>query len=85
MFGGPTGVAMAQLKTVCPVSDEDASALPVKDLGPAIAFYEAVLGFAAVSRDASTAVLARDGVRLGLVRRGDHEPGSSRLPRLRGR
>jgi catechol 2,3-dioxygenase-like lactoylglutathione lyase family enzyme len=66
---------MAQLKAVCPVSDEDTNALPVKDLGPAIAFYEAVLGFAAVSRDASTAVLTRDGVRIGLVRKGDHEPG----------
>jgi hypothetical protein len=29
---------------VCPVSEEDTNALPVKDLGPAIAFYEAVLG-----------------------------------------
>src|SRR5262249_41049696 len=44
-----------------------------KDLWPAIAFYEAVLGFSAVRRDASTAVLTRDGVRIGLVRKGDHE------------
>ena len=65
---------MARLKAVCPVSDEDTNALPVKDLGPAITFYEAVLGFSAVSRDASTAVLTRDGVRIGLVRQGDHEP-----------
>jgi hypothetical protein len=34
-------MAMAQLRAVCPVSDEDTNALPVKDLGPAIAFYEA--------------------------------------------
>src|SRR4051794_29626917 len=69
------GRAMAQLKAVYPVSEEDTNALPVKDLGPAIAFYEAVLGFSAAGRDASTAVLTRDGVRIGLVRNGDHEPG----------
>jgi catechol 2,3-dioxygenase-like lactoylglutathione lyase family enzyme len=66
---------MARLKAVFPVSDEDTNALPVRDLGPAIAFYETVLGFSAVSRDASTAVLTRDGVRFGLVCQGDHEPG----------
>ena len=68
---------MAQLKAVCPVSDEDTNALPVKDLGPAITFYEAVLGFSAVSRDDSTAGLTRDGVRIGLVRQRDHEPGQA--------
>jgi catechol 2,3-dioxygenase-like lactoylglutathione lyase family enzyme len=68
---------MAQFKAVCPVSNEDTDALPVKDIGRAIAFYETVLGFSAVSRDASTAVLTRDGVRIGLVHRGDHEPGQA--------
>ena len=68
---------MAHLKAVCPVSDEDTHALPVKDLGPAIGFYEAVLGFSVVGRDSSTAVLARDGVRIGLVRKADHEPGKA--------
>jgi predicted enzyme related to lactoylglutathione lyase len=68
---------MAQLKAVYPVSDEDTNALPVKDFGPAIAFYEAVLGFSVVSRDASTAVLTRDKVRIGLVPKGDHEPGQA--------
>jgi catechol 2,3-dioxygenase-like lactoylglutathione lyase family enzyme len=66
---------MARLKAVYPISGEDTDALPVKDVGPAVAFYEAVLGFAAVSRDATTAVVTRDGVRLGLVRQPDHEPG----------
>jgi lactoylglutathione lyase len=65
---------MAQLKAVYPISGEDTNALPVKDVGPAIAFYEAVLGFSVVSRDSSTAVLTRDEVRIGLVRKGDHEP-----------
>ena len=58
---------MARLKAVCPVSDEDTNALPVKDLGRAVVFYEAVLGFSVVVRDASTAVLTRDDVRIGLV------------------
>ena len=66
---------MAQLKTVAPISDEDANALPVKDIGPAVAFYETVLGFSVVSRDASAAALTRDHVRIGLVRKSGHEPG----------
>src|SRR3954470_12292427 len=68
------GRAMAQLKAVYPVSEEDTNALPVKDLGPAIAFYESVLGFSAAGRDAPPAVLTRDGVRIGLVQKGGHEP-----------
>ena len=68
---------MARLKAVYPVSDEDANALPVRDLGPAIAFYEAVLGFSVVSCDASTAVLTRDEVRIGLITQLDHEPGKA--------
>lgn len=65
---------MAQLKAVSPISGEDTNALPVKDIGPAVAFYEAVLGFSVVRRDASTAVLARDEVRIGLVCQADHRP-----------
>jgi len=65
---------MAHLKSVGTVSDEDANALPVKDLEPAIAFYESVLKFQVVSRDASTAILTRDGVRIGVVLKSDHEP-----------
>ncbi len=65
---------MAQLKAVYPISGEDISALPVKDIGPAVAYYEAVLGFLVVSRDASAAALMRDEVRIVLVRRADHEP-----------
>src|SRR5262245_29667035 len=68
---------MARLKAVCPISDEDTKALPVKDLGAAIAFYETVLGFSVVSRDSSTAVLTRDQVRIGLIWKVDHEPGKA--------
>ena len=66
---------MAHLTAMVPVSDEDTDALPVKDIGPAVAFYEAVLGFSVVSRDSSAAALASDGVRIGLVRKPDHDPG----------
>jgi lactoylglutathione lyase len=66
---------MAHFKAVGSVSEDDTNALPVKDIGPAVAFYETTLGFSVVSRDASTAALARDQVRIGLVRKADHEPG----------
>jgi lactoylglutathione lyase len=68
---------MAKLKAVCPVSDEDTNTLPVKELEAAIAFYETVLGFSMVSRDSSTAVLTRNEVRVGLVRKLDHAPGKA--------
>jgi len=68
---------MAQLKSVYPISDENTEALPVSDFGGAIAFYEAVLGFSLVSRDSSTAILTRDEVRIGLIRKADHEPGKA--------
>ncbi len=66
---------MARLKAVYPISGEDTQALPVKDLEPAITFYQAVLGFSVASLDSSRADLARDDVRLGLVRNLSHEPG----------
>ena len=65
---------MAKLTSVGPVSDEDTNALPVKNLAGAIAFYENVLGFSVVSRDSSKAVLARDHVQIGVLRKPDHEP-----------
>ncbi len=65
---------MARLLSVSPISGEDTNALPVKEIGPALAFYESVLRFSAISRDASTAVLTRDDVRIGLVRDPAHEP-----------
>jgi hypothetical protein len=63
---------MAKLKSVSPISDEDTSALLVKELGPAIAFYESVMGFATISRDATTAVLRGDEAQVGLAL--DHQP-----------
>jgi lactoylglutathione lyase len=66
---------MARLLAVFPISDEDPAALPVRALGPAIAFYDGVLGFSVARRDDAVAALERDDVRVGLVVRSDHEPG----------
>ena len=48
--------------------------LPVKDVGPTIAYYESVLGFTTVGRDANTAILRRDDAEIGLVVKSDHQP-----------
>jgi lactoylglutathione lyase len=68
---------MAQLQAVAPISNEDVDALPVKELGPAIAFYEGVLGFTVVSRDSASARLSRDEVQIGLVPKAEHKPGEA--------
>jgi lactoylglutathione lyase len=65
---------MKQLNGVYPISGEDLTALPVKEIGPAVGFYLSVLGFAVVARDEATATLQRDDARLGLVRKADHRP-----------
>jgi lactoylglutathione lyase len=65
---------MTQFKAVYPISNEDTNALPVKEIGPAVAFYEALLGFTVVSSEPTTAALKRDEVQIGLIRKEDHEP-----------
>jgi catechol 2,3-dioxygenase-like lactoylglutathione lyase family enzyme len=65
---------MKQFKAVYPISGEDLSALPVKAIDPAVAFYQSVLGFSVVASNEATATLQRDDVRLGLVRKPDHKP-----------
>jgi hypothetical protein len=65
---------MKQLKGVYPISGEDLSALPVKEVGPAVAFYKTVLAFAVVCQDAATATVRRDDAQLGLVQKPDHKP-----------
>ena len=65
---------MKQFKTISPIGDGDSSAVPVKDVGPAIDFYSDVLGFSLVTRDQKSAVLKRDDVQIGLVAQGDHDP-----------
>lgn len=68
---------MKQLNGVYPISGEDLSALPVKAIGPAVAFYRDVLGFSVVAQDDTTADVQRDDARLGLVKKPDHNPGEA--------
>ncbi|HVK13506.1 MAG TPA: VOC family protein [Gemmataceae bacterium] len=68
---------MKQLNGVFLISGEDLTALPVKEIGPAVDFYQSVLGFTAVARDEATATLQRDDARLGLVQKADHRPGEA--------
>jgi hypothetical protein len=65
---------MKQLKGVYPISGEDLSALPVKEIGPAVEFYKTVLAFSVVGSDETTATLRRDDAQIGLVRKADHKP-----------
>jgi lactoylglutathione lyase len=65
---------MAKLKSVSGISGEDTTALPVKELAPAIAYYESVMGFEVVSRDATSAKLSRDDAQIGLIVSADHQP-----------
>ena len=57
------------------ISNEDLSALPVRELDSAIAFYTKVLGCAVIWSDDKAATLARDSVRLAVVLDATHEPG----------
>ena len=68
---------MKQLNGVYPISGEDLSALPVKAIGPAVAFYRDVLRFTVVSQDDERATVQRDDARLGLVKKPDHDPGEA--------
>jgi hypothetical protein len=65
---------MARLLTVGPISGEDTNALPVEEIAPAVAFYQSVLRFSVVRQDATTAILSRDDVRIGLVCDPAHDP-----------
>lgn len=65
---------MNQFKSISPIGDGDANAVPVKDVGPAIGFYTQVLGFSLVTTDEKSAVLARDAVQIRLVAKVEHDP-----------
>lgn len=52
---------------VYPIGETDTDALPVRAIGPAVGYYTQVLGFALVSKNPDSAVLERDGVRIGLA------------------
>jgi len=68
---------MAKLEAVYPISEEKIEALPVRQLEAAVIFYTVTLGFEVLRQDAASAELRRDEVRLGLVRKEDHEPGKA--------
>jgi catechol 2,3-dioxygenase-like lactoylglutathione lyase family enzyme len=65
---------MTKFEGVYPISGEDLSALPVREISQAVAFYTSVLNFSVVQSDATAATLQRDDVRLGLVRKPNHKP-----------
>jgi lactoylglutathione lyase len=54
-------------KAVYPIGDTDTDTLPVKAIGPAVAFYSQVLGFSLVAKDRTSAALKRDDARIGLA------------------
>ena len=64
----------AFFKAAGPIGDTDINALPVKEIGPAVEFYQSVLRFSVVASDETTATLQRDDARLGLIRKPDHKP-----------
>lgn len=65
---------MKQFKTISPIGDGDTSAVPVKNIHPAIDFYVKVLGFSLITKDQTSAVLKRDAVQIGLIAKADHDP-----------
>jgi catechol 2,3-dioxygenase-like lactoylglutathione lyase family enzyme len=66
---------MPRLLSAVPIGDEDLTALPVRTLAAAVAFYTARLGFRLAESDDTTATVVRDGVRLGLIIDPTHAPG----------
>ncbi len=58
---------LATFQGVYPIGDTDVTALPMRAVGPAVAFYTQVLGFHLVSKTNTTALLARDDARIGLA------------------
>lgn len=53
---------------VHPIGNSDPMALPVRMIGPAVAFYTNVLGFRLISKTETNAYLERDGVQVGLAK-----------------
>lgn len=49
-----------------PIGDSDPQRVPIKDVGPAVAYYTQVLGFRLVERQETAAVLQRDDARIRL-------------------
>ena len=56
--------------SVSAIGDTDVTALPVKDIAPALGYYTQVLGFEVVEKHSEKATLRRDAATIGLVRNG---------------
>jgi lactoylglutathione lyase len=68
----------AVFKSVSPISaDMGVKPSPVRALEPHIDFYTKVLGFTLAKRDQQSAVVKRDSVKIELVAKPDHAPGTS--------
>lgn len=65
---------MSQFKSISPIGEGEPNAVPVKDLAIAIDFLTRVLGFQLVAQQATSALLSRDEVQMGLVTKADHQP-----------
>ncbi len=63
---------VAKLRSFSP--DEDSPIFPVKELEPAIAYYESVMGFTTINRDTNTVTLKRDDVEIRLIVKNNYKP-----------
>jgi catechol 2,3-dioxygenase-like lactoylglutathione lyase family enzyme len=58
---------LIEFRGVYPIGDTDTNELPIRTVGPAVAFYTRILGFSLVSKSNDRALLARDQARIGLA------------------
>ncbi len=65
---------MLVFKAVHPIADQDPNSLPVREIGPAVAFYTKLLGFTLLASDKGSATLIRGGAQIGLVQSEWHDP-----------
>jgi lactoylglutathione lyase len=56
-----------EFRGVYPIGDTDTNELPIRTVGPAVAYYTRILGFSLVSKSSDRALLARDLARIGLA------------------
>jgi catechol 2,3-dioxygenase-like lactoylglutathione lyase family enzyme len=68
---------MPKMLAAYPISDENVLALPVRSPDAAAEFYRNVLGFSVLQSTTDAALVERDGVRVGLQRQIDHDPGKA--------
>jgi lactoylglutathione lyase len=57
----------SEFRGVYPIGDTDTNELPIRKVGPAVAYYTRILGFSLLSKSDDRALLARDQARIGLA------------------